>query len=127
KKGDYPKAEAYWQRSLRIFEEVSGPESDEVAGALTNIGIIFKEHLHDLPKAEETQKRALAISLKRQGEYSVSTGNIVSSLGLIYRAIGDYYRAEEYGLRALRINEKTAGPNHHYTVLVLAALARLYA
>jgi CHAT domain-containing protein/Tfp pilus assembly protein PilF len=126
KKGDYQKAEAYWQRSLSIFEKVSGPESDDVAGSLANLAIIYKEHLHDLGKAEETQKRALDLSIKRNGEYSVATGNSVSSLGLIYRAQGDYARAEEYGLRALRILERSAGPNHHNTVLVLGSLARVY-
>lgn len=127
KKGDYDKAKAYFLRGLSIFEIANGADSDGVSKIVGNLGIIYKENDRNYAKAEEYYKRALAISVKNFGEYHQSTGNLVSSLAILYRRLGDYERAEQFALRAQAINEKVYGDFNQYTMLSLENLVGVYA
>jgi tetratricopeptide (TPR) repeat protein len=54
------------------------------------------------------------------------TAVTLDNLGKLYRAKGDYAKAEEFYLRALMIREKARGPDHPDTAMTLDNLAELY-
>ncbi len=127
KRGNYEKAETYYQRAMVAAEKTQGPESNEVASSLHNLGVIYKEAGKDYAKSEESYQRALAIWVKLYGEDHLGPANALTSLALLYEAMGDFDRAEKFHLRAYATYEKVLGPNNEYTVLSLRGLADISA
>jgi CHAT domain-containing protein len=75
-----------------------------------------------LPLAE----RAVAIREKVLGAEDPATGNALNNLAGLYKAKGNYAKAEMLYLRALTIREKTSGAESPDTAVSLNNLAALY-
>ncbi len=100
-KTDYPKALDYYQRSLKIYEEIGDKPGS--ASTISNIGIIYKNQ-GDYPKALDYYQR----SLKIQEEIGDTRGSAatIGNIGTIYLAQGDYPIALDYYQRSLKIVEE---------------------
>jgi Tfp pilus assembly protein PilF len=60
KLGEFEQGRAVLQRALAINEATFGPEHPDVAGTLTNLGLV-QQHLGERAAARATLQRALAI------------------------------------------------------------------
>jgi adenylate cyclase len=100
-KSDYPKALEYFQRSLKIYEEIGDKKG--IAGIIGNIGIIYKNQ-GDYPKALEYYQRSLKINEEIGNKQSMAA--TIGNIGNIYSDQGDNTKALEYYQRSLKVNEE---------------------
>ena len=59
-------------------------------------------------------------------KFMTGTANSLYRLGLLYSDIGDYARSEPLYQRALKIQERVFGPEHHSTTNTISGLGILY-
>ena len=100
-KSDYTKALDYYQRSLKIQEEIGDKKAS--ASTINNIGIIYKQQ-GDFPKALEYYQ----LSLKIQEEIGDKKGiaSTINNIGIIYKQQGDYPKALKYCNKGLKISQE---------------------
>jgi tetratricopeptide (TPR) repeat protein len=136
--GDYAKAEPLLQRALKILEKAAGPEHPVTALSLNNLAMLY-DKMRDYVKAEPLYQGALKINEKALGPEHPDTAISLNNLMTLYLSMGDYVEAEYPRLqraayakaeplyqRALKITEKTLGPDHPATGTSLNNLALLY-
>ena len=109
--GDYPRAEPLLERSLKITENVLGPEHPSTATSANNLGNLY-DAMGDYARAEPLHQRALKILEKTLGPEHPNTASSINNLGLLYQTMGDYERAEPLFQRALKIAERGFPPGH---------------
>jgi len=97
-KSDYPNALNYYQRSLKISEEIG--DKSGMADAIGNIGVIYAGQ-DDYPKALDYFQRGLKI-YKQIGNIKGSA-TAIGSIGMIYAKQGDTTNALDYFQRSLKI------------------------
>lgn len=100
-KGDYLKAIDYYQKSLKIGEEMNDP--DAMLVAYGNIGALYI-HLAQTKKGLEYQLKSLAIGLKFKKDEKL--GSVYNNLCLLSSNSGDQKKAIEYGLKSLEIYKR---------------------
>ena len=99
-RGDLPKAEQMYWKSLAINEALGRKEG--MASAYGNLGFVYKTR-GDFDQAEEMCRKSLAINeaLGRKEGMAKQYGN----LGILYKTQGDFDKAEEMYRKSLAINE----------------------
>lgn len=99
--GNIAKALEYYNKSLKIYEEIKEPQGTAVT--INNIGFIY-QNLGDIPKALDYYHRSLKIqeAIKDKNGSAASLNNI----GLIYGNQEDVARALEYYQKSLKIYEE---------------------
>jgi len=100
-RGDYDKALEYYDRSLKIKEELG--DRVGVAGSLHEIGIIHQRR-GDHYKALEHYNRSLKILEELDDRHGVAIS--LHQIGMIYEDRGDYDKALEHYDRSLKITEE---------------------
>ena len=106
-KADYIQAIDYYQKSLKIGEELNN--SDVMLTAYGNIGslyIILGQHA----RAKEYQLKSMAIAEKNNKEEKLVS--IYNNLSLIYNEFKDYKKGVEYGEKSLSISKKLNDKNY---------------
>jgi adenylate cyclase len=98
---DYPKALDYFQRSLKIFEEIG--DKKNTAGAIINIGVIYAKQ-GDHSKTLNYFQRGLKIMEELGNKFGVAT--TINNIGVIYKEQGDYPKALDCFQRSLKIQEE---------------------
>ena len=100
----YVEAEPLFQRALQIWQSTQNPLSPLVAQALDNLGSLYsaQKRYND---AEPFFIKALAIRETKDVES-------LSDLALLYQAVKDLKRADDYYQRAILIGEKGLGGDH---------------
>jgi CHAT domain-containing protein/Tfp pilus assembly protein PilF len=124
-KGNFEKAEPFYQRALTIREKVLEPEHPFVAFTLANLANLYYER-GDYAKAEPFYLRALAIMEKVLESEHPFVADSLNNLASLYYERGDYAKAEPFHLRALAIKEKVLGLEHPVVADSLNNLAALY-
>jgi len=71
-------------------------------------------------------ERALEVAKRTRGSEDPETADALSTLGLLFKKIGDYAKAERLYQEALRICQKVLGPERPETATILNNLASLY-
>jgi CHAT domain-containing protein/Tfp pilus assembly protein PilF len=122
--GDLERAKPLYERSLKIYEQVLGPEDLLVADNLDYLADIYRQQ-HDFDKAEELYRRALEIRKKKLGGEHSSVGASLDNLATLYMANSDYARAEPLYRQALAIRERVLGGEHPDVAATLTSLAAL--
>jgi tetratricopeptide (TPR) repeat protein len=122
--GDYARARPYYERALRIREQVLGEEHPDTAQSLNNLGGLLQA-LGDLAGACPYCERALRIREKVLGGEHPDTAASLNNLGGLLKAQGDLAGARPYYERALRIYEQVLGGEHPDTALSLNNLGLL--
>ena len=123
--GYQDKALEYFQKDLRIREEVLGPDHPDTAKTYNNIGSVYGD-MGDYGKALEYFQKDLRISEKLLGPNHPSTAGTYCSIGEVYRAMGDYDKALEYLQKALKINEEVPELNHPSTAAMYNNIGLVY-
>jgi len=99
---DYLKALDYYERSLKISEEIR--DKIGTANTLSNIGNMYNDKEGNYPKALEYYQRSLKIR-EELGNKKGIAGDL-NNIGTIYRDQGDNIKAMDYLQRALKISEE---------------------
>lgn len=99
-RSDFNKAIEYYQRCLKIFEEISNKKG--MSKTLNNIGVMYS-NLGDFPKAMGYHQR----SLRMKEEIADTNGmaGAMNNIGLIYMNQGDHPKALSYFQQSLKIKE----------------------
>ncbi len=110
-RGDYARAEHFFERTLAIQREVHGESHPAVALALNNLGLA-RQGKGDLAAAERLHRRALEIREQTLGpnhpDVATSLNNVASVLYMKHepKEAGELFR------RALEIVRGSLGPDH---------------
>lgn len=102
---DHQAALGYFHKALASAEAQHGPQSEEVAKVLNNLGVVCNE-LGEFSKALDLLQRALDIRLAVLGEENNLTATTYNNIGNTYLDLGDPNKALEYFQKALDINQK---------------------
>ena len=100
-KGNYPIALDYFQRSLRINEEIGNKEGSSIA--LENIGNVYNQLGND-HRALDFFQRSLKINEAIGDKLRIAA--FLHNIGNIYTNQNDYSKALEYHERSLKIKEE---------------------
>ena len=113
------------QQSLNKRQELLGPEHPEVAASLFGLGLYYRNS-GQIPEAEDSYLRALAIREKALGPEDPGVSLILHNLGyLYYYDLHDYARAKSMYERSLAIKEKALGREHPVVASTLGNLGLL--
>jgi tetratricopeptide (TPR) repeat protein len=110
-RADLLEAKTLYQRALAIEEKVYGPDSNNVAITVSNLGLVLRD-LGDLTGAKRCSERALSIQEFLFGPDHDSVAIDANNLGLLLKDLGDLQGAKGLYERALAIGEKVYGPDH---------------
>jgi tetratricopeptide (TPR) repeat protein len=110
-RAEFAQAKAAFERALRIFERVLGPEHPNVATLVNNLGNVLQA-LGDHAGAKAAYERALRIDEAVYGPEHPNVARDVNNLGNVLQALGDHAGAKAAFERALRIDEAVYGPEH---------------
>jgi len=101
---DYPKAERYYREALEIFRQCDGEHSPRVASVLNNLGVLYYTNM-DVEHAQQMHEHALSIreSLGNDQMDPADLSQTYINLGAVYKATGDFRKAEDCVDRAKRI------------------------
>jgi tetratricopeptide (TPR) repeat protein len=117
-RGQYIQAEALYQRSLKIFEQVLGPEHPDTATTLNNQANLYAEQ-GKYEEAGRLYQRSLKIREQVSGPEHPDTATTLNNLALLYAEQGKYEEAEALCQRSLKIFEQVLGPEHPDTAQTL--------
>jgi tetratricopeptide (TPR) repeat protein len=120
----YAEAEAFYQHSLRIREQVLGPVHPDVAAPLNGLAALYAEQ-GKYAEAEPLYQRALRIWEQALEPDDPLVASPLNGLAALYREQGKYAEAEPLYQRALRIWEQAYGPDHPQVAYPLNNLANL--
>jgi tetratricopeptide (TPR) repeat protein len=121
----YAEAEAFYLHSLRIMEQVLGPDHPDVATPLVGLAVLYYEQ-GKYAEAEPLYQRALRIQERALGTNDPEVAYALTGLGSLYAEQGKYTDAEPLYQRALHIWEQASGPDHPQVAHPLSGLAILY-
>jgi len=132
------------ERAVAVAKRVRGSEEPETVDTLNNLGFLFQK-IGEYAKAEPLYREVLRIRLKVLGPEDPDTDSSVNNLpfgpknllfapaaaeslanlALLYNDMCEYSKAEPLYQEALRIYQKTLGPQHPVTAISLNNLALL--
>lgn len=101
RKGDFEKAEAYFQESLKLVVKLYGSEDLKMIQPYTNLGILQK-NMGKYDEAIESYLKAESLIKNIYGENDGRLGMIYGNMGLVFKSKGDHSNAFEYQKSALR-------------------------
>jgi len=120
--GSTADAEATARRALSICDKFFGPDAPIAGGALNVLGSVMLQSGR-YGEAETTLNKALKANIA--GKNGVYAAVSLVDLGLLYRFMGQYRRAEELMRKALPIDEKYLGAENSITILNTVVLAQV--
>ena len=107
----FPKAEAAFERTIRLTVKHFGPDVPNVADWMNKIGNAWRES-DRFSEAKVAYERALRIDEKVFGPEHQNVARHVHDLGLVLKDSKDLPGAKAALERALQIDEKAFGPEH---------------
>ena len=105
RQGKLDSAQDYWQRALKIRQELAPGSLDEAA-SLSNLGLVATDR-GDFNQATGYHEEALEIR-QRLAPDSLGVANSFNNLGNVARLLGDLTKAAEYYERDLQITQRLA-------------------
>ena len=121
--GRYRDARELLTHSLRVSEELLGPQDPRVATCMIDLGWV-EWHLGNYYEAKLLCQRALIID-KDNGTNSVSVGRDLSLLGRVEQDLGNLSVAKNLFEKALAIDERAYDPNHPTLAIRYSDLGRV--
>jgi CHAT domain-containing protein len=120
--GNTTEAEATARRALSICDKSFGPGAPICGAGLNVLGSALMQSGR-YGEAETTLLRALK-STGATGN-ATNVGVTLADLGMLYRFMGQYPKAENVLRKALELDEKTLGPENGVTILHTVLLAQV--
>ncbi len=121
-KGRYFDALPLAKRAVAIREGVLGPAHQDVATALTTLGLIHGT-LIELSQAKPLLERALEIRRSSFGNRDMRVGESLTNLATVLYASGDFTSAIQILEQSLAIRERVLGLSHPDVAMTLTHLA----
>jgi tetratricopeptide (TPR) repeat protein len=122
--GDYRMAEGDLDEAVRAAKRGFGPESLELAGILSDLGVVRKFAGRFRP-SEIAHKRALGIVQRIGGPDHPDLATIEHNLGGLDFARGELAAAADHGRRSVALHTRSLGADHVLTALDRVALAAI--
>jgi tetratricopeptide (TPR) repeat protein len=124
-RGDFPGATVFFQRQLKVAEELSGPQNPmAVTDPLRSLAMSALAQ-HDYTSARNYVQRALDANKAFYGENSVGFAQMLSVMAGVYLSQTDYVHAEPYLLQATDIEEKLYNYDPRYGGMEISMLMTL--
>lgn len=120
---DYDKAELYYNEALQAFEKLDGLDSSRVASVCNNLGVLYYARL-DIDRALEMHEKALSIRQRGAAGHidPADLSQTFINLAAVYKATGDFKRAEASITRAKQLraglNGNLPAPRRAATLLI---------
>lgn len=107
---EYDKAERYYIEALETFQKLDGDQSSRVASVYNNLGVLYYSKL-DVDRAQDMHERALTIrqSLADGQMDPADLSQTFINLAAVYKAAGDFQKAEASIDRAKRLRSGING------------------
>ncbi|OYT73346.1 MAG: kinesin [Chloracidobacterium sp. CP2_5A] len=122
--GKYDAALQAGQEAVAASEANPGVDPPLAARAYSALG--QAQAYKQMPEAEATLKRALALREAHFGDERLEVAQSLASLAFFYRLRGNYQAAEPLYQRALTITERVCGPEHPDLAATLNNTALFY-
>ncbi len=111
----YEESEAISRRVIQAFERISGPESADVARAMTNLGNVLRWRRGN-EEAAEVYRRQVEILRKLPDAGDANLDGPMRDLAKMLVYLGKLEEADRLSQEALEIRERLSGPNHSLTI-----------
>ena len=122
---DFDKALVYYEKSLKIKEEILGEGHPSTATTYNNIAVVYDAQ-GNYGEALEFYRKDLEIREKVLGLEHPSTATTYNNIAGVYKAQGNYGEALEFNRKALVIREKVLGLEHPDTAATYNNIAVVY-
>jgi tetratricopeptide (TPR) repeat protein/predicted Ser/Thr protein kinase len=109
--GHYDDARGYFERSLKVAEQVLPEDHPDRIALLEDLGIVATRQA-DYELARDYGERVLEIRQRKFGDDHRDVGFALSNLGMIAALEGKHALASSHFEKALHIFEATLGPDH---------------
>jgi tetratricopeptide (TPR) repeat protein len=106
--GQYLEALAEMETALRLYRQLQGDESENVADCYNTLGNVHSD-MGQYAKAEPLYRRSLEIREAKLGKDHPDTAQSLNNLAILYRGMGEYAKAEPLYCRSLDIRESKRG------------------
>jgi len=123
--GDFPKAEDFYLKSLRIRLDLFGKNHSCTATSYNNLGLLY-DNMGNLAKAEKFHLKSLKIYMNLFGEKHADTAISYNNLGLLYVNMENFPKSEKFHLKSLKIYLDLFGEKHSDTAISYNNLGDLY-
>lgn len=105
KLGNFLQAEIFLKRELQINKNIYGEENYRNIQILNSLVLALDEQ-YKTAESISIGLQAVSISEKEHGKNSLTTASCYNNLGMAYERNYNLNKAEDYHLKALKINEK---------------------
>jgi tetratricopeptide (TPR) repeat protein len=122
---DFPAADAAYERELKVYVELMGPETYHRATPLTSLGNSAMVQ-HNYERARDFYTQAVQVNEKAFGESSTQVAESLLYLAQVYAVQKKYDVAEPFILRSLRTEESLLGGDRIDLMPPLWSLCNLY-
>jgi len=123
--GNLNKAEDFFLKSFKIYEDLFGDNHSYVGTSMSNLGKLY-QNMGNLPKAEEFFLKSLKINQDLFSESHLTVAFSWNNLGLLYQNMGNLPKAEEFYLKSLKIFQNLLGENHSDVGISMNNIGGLY-
>ena len=115
------------EHAQSVREQILGPEHQETARALNNLGVLYRAQGRFPARPSPLfQRAAPKIREKVFGPNHPQTATSVNDLAWLFYLQANYTAAERLYQRALKINQEIFGPDHPDAAAILNSLALVY-
>lgn len=121
----YTSAENTFMASKLTYESNGLTSEPSYSKVISNIGLLYHTTGRYL-KAEEFQKRAIAIRKEQAREGSIAYAASINNIGVLYKDMGRYTEAEAYLDQAIKLNSVSPGKQSAAYAITLNNQAMLY-
>ena len=123
--GHYEEAERLLRSSLKMWQDLHGPDPPILAEPLTSLGVLRHER-GDYKEAESLYRKALEIKRKQhRGDENEAVMAILSNIAILLQDKGDFAAAEPLFRKILEIDRKLWGKEHLYVAIDLNNLGNI--
>ena len=119
----YAEAIPVAERALATAQAAFGPDHEQVAQVLNDLGRLYELQQNQIGLAEESYARALAVRERLHSKHA-AIAQSMSNLARVYLAQRRYAEAESFYRRALAIIEPEIPPDHPVLLPMLDAYAK---
>jgi CHAT domain-containing protein len=121
---NYEAPEPLYQRALKIYENIHGPDHPYTAMSLNNLALVYMAQ-GNFEAAEPRFQQALSIYEKVHGPDHPDTALSLNNLASLHYSQNNYEASERLYQRSLKIYENVHGPDHPDIAMSLNNLALL--
>ena len=122
--GEYEVAEGYYGQAKKIFADLYGEDSDEVAAVLNGWAQVIQV-MGDYSRAESLFRDALRIAHDRHGERHPTSNIYLQNLAVVLQFQGEFAQAKPLYEKVIRTTIDIKGREHYDVITAMGNYGRL--